>query len=207
MRCVMVQTIVTAVIIYGATALDLFVLLLIFFARAKTREQYRDIYIGQYLGSFVLIGISLFLAYVLNFVPEKWVLGLLGLIPIYFGLKVAIFGDSDEEIVEEQLEKRGLSKLVKTVSLVVIGSCGADNIGLFVPYFITLNSRELLITLIVFILLIYLLVLTAQKLLNIGGIEEVVEKYSRWAMAIIYIGLGVFIIFENKTIQTIVSFF
>ncbi|WP_305853293.1 CadD family cadmium resistance transporter [Halobacillus amylolyticus] len=203
----MVQTIVTAVIIYGATALDLFVLLLIFFARAKTREQYRDIYIGQYLGSFVLIGISLFLAYVLNFVPEKWVLGLLGLIPIYFGLKVAIFGDSDEEIVEEQLEKRGLSKLVKTVSLVVIGSCGADNIGLFVPYFITLNSRELLITLIVFILLIYLLVLTAQKLLNIGGIEEVVEKYSRWAMAIIYIGLGVFIIFENKTIQTIVSFF
>lgn len=60
------------------------------FARAKTRKEYRDIYIGQYLGSIILILVSLFLAYVLNYVPEKWILGLLGLIPIYLGIKVAI---------------------------------------------------------------------------------------------------------------------
>ena len=47
----MVQTIITAAILYIATAVDLLVILLIFFARAKTRKEYRDIYIGQYLGS------------------------------------------------------------------------------------------------------------------------------------------------------------
>ena len=47
----MIQTIVTAAILYIATALDLLVILLMFFARAKTRKEYRDIYIGQYVGS------------------------------------------------------------------------------------------------------------------------------------------------------------
>ncbi|WP_223286894.1 cadmium resistance transporter [Staphylococcus aureus] len=37
-------------------------LILIFFARAKTRKEYRDIYVGQYLGSIILILVSLFLA-------------------------------------------------------------------------------------------------------------------------------------------------
>jgi len=57
-----------------------------------------------------------------------------------------------------------LSKLVGTVSLVTIASCGADNIGLFVPYFVTLDIVELLTTLIVFLVLIFFLVFTAQKL-------------------------------------------
>lgn len=203
----MFQTITASTVVYLATAVDLIVILLIFFARAETRKQARDIYIGQYIGSLTLIGVSLFLAYVLNFVPEKWILGLLGLIPIYFGLKVAISGDSDEEEVEERLVKSGLSKLVKTVALVTIGSCGADNIGLFVPYFLTLDTNGLIITLIVFTVLIFLLVFTAQKIAHIPGVGEVIKKYSRWIMAIIYISLGSFIIYENNTVQKIISFF
>ncbi|KAB2309583.1 cadmium transporter, partial [Staphylococcus epidermidis] len=78
----MIQTIVTAAILYIATAVDLLVILLIFFAKAKTKKEYRDIYIGQYVGSVTLIVVSLFFAFVLNYVPEKWILGLLGLIPI-----------------------------------------------------------------------------------------------------------------------------
>ncbi|MEN1970113.1 CadD family cadmium resistance transporter [Lentibacillus sp. N15] len=203
----MFQVIVTAAILYIATAVDLLVLLLIFFAKAKTKKQYIDIYIGQYIGSLTLIAISLFLAYVLNFVPEKWILGLLGLIPIYFGLKVAIFSDDDEgEEVESQLDKKGLSKLAKTVTLITIVSCGADNIGLFVPYFLMLNINELIVTILVFVVLIFVLVFTAQKLSNIPGIGEVVEKFSRWIMATVYIVLGVFIIYENETIQTLLSF-
>ena len=93
----MIQTIVTRYSLYCDKALDLLVILLMFFARAKTRKEYRDIYIGQYVGSVTLIVISLFFAFVLNYVPEKWILGLLGLIPIYLGIKVAIYGDSDGE--------------------------------------------------------------------------------------------------------------
>ena len=192
----MVQTIITAAILYIATAVDLFVILLIFFARAKTRKEFRDIYIGQYLGSIILILVSLFLAFVLNYVPEKWILGL---IPIYLGIKVAIYDDCEgEKRAKKELNEKGLSKLVGTVSLVTIASCGADNIGLFVPYFVALDIIELLTTLIVFLVLIFFLVFTAQKLARIPGVGEIVEKFSRWIMAVIYIALGLFIIIEDK---------
>ena len=203
----MFQTIVTAAILYIATALDLLVILLMFFARAKTRKEYRDIYIGQYVGSVTLIVISLFFAFVLNYVPEKWILGLLGLIPIYLGIKVAIYGDSDgEERAKKELNEKGLSKLVGTIAIITIASCGADNIGVFVPYFVTLSVTNLLITLFVFLILIFVLVFTAQKLANIPGVGEIVEKFGRWIMAVIYIALGLFIIIENDTIQTILGF-
>lgn len=203
----MIQTVVTATILYIATAFDLLVILLIFFARAKTKKEYIDIYIGQYLGSIILILVSLFLAFVLNYVPEKWILGLLGLIPIYLGIKVAIYGDCEgEKRAKKELNEKGLSKLVGTVAIVTIASCGADNIGLFVPYFVTLSVTNLLLTLFVFLILIFFLVFTAQKLANIPGIGEIVEKFSRWIMAIIYIALGLFIIIENDTIQTILGF-
>jgi len=202
----MLQVIITAAILYIATAVDLLVLLLIFFAKAKTKKQYIDIYIGQYLGSLTLIAISLFLAYVLNFIPEKWMLGLLGLIPIYFGLKAAIFSDDEEKEIESQLDERGLSKLAKTVTLITIASCGADNIGLFVPYFVTLNINELIVTILVFVILIFILVFVAQELSNIPGIKKVIGKFSRWIIGSVYIALGVFIIYENKTIQTLLSF-
>ena len=203
----MIQTIVTAAILYIATAVDLLVILLIFFARAKTRKEYRDIYIGQYVGSVTLIVVSLFFAFVLNYVPEKWILGLLGLIPIYLGIKVAIYGDSDgEERAKKELNEKGLSKLVGTIAIVTIASCGADNIGLFVPYFVTLSVPNLLITLFVFLILIFFLVFTAQKLADIPGVGEIVEKFGRWIMAVIYIALGLFIIIENDTIGTILGF-
>ena len=191
----MIQTIVTAAILYIVTALDLLVILLMFFARAKTRKEYRDIYIGQYVGSVALIVVSLFFAFVLNYVPEKWILGLLGLIPIYLGIKVAIYDDCEgEKRAKKELNEKGLSKLVGTVAIVTIASCGADNIGLFVPYFVTLSVTNLLITLFVFLILIFFLVFTAQKLANIPGVGEIVEKFSRWIMAVIYIALGLSLI-------------
>ncbi|WP_256262196.1 cadmium resistance transporter, partial [Staphylococcus sp. HMSC14C01] len=63
----MIQTIITAAILYIATAVDLLVILLIFFARAQTKKEYRNIYIGQYVGSVTLIVVSLFFAFVLNY--------------------------------------------------------------------------------------------------------------------------------------------
>ena len=196
----MFETITTAAILYIATAVDLLVILLIFFARSNNYQQYKDIYIGQYLGSLTLIFVSLFFAYVLNYVPDKWILGLLGLIPIYLGIKVAIFDDCEgERRAKDELNKKGLSELSKSVAVVTLASCGADNIGLFVPYFTTINNYELVITLITFVILIFILVFTAQKLANIPGLGEVIERFSRWIMSIVYIGLGLFIIIENGT--------
>lgn len=203
----MFQTILTAVMLYTATAVDLLVILLIYFAHVKDKRQYLDIYLGQYLGSVALILMSLFFAFVLHYVPEKWLLGLLGLIPIYFGIRVWFAEDTGEAKAEDRLQRKGLSKLTETVAIVTIGSCGADNLGLFVPYFVTLNLRELLVTLLVFLVMIYLLVFTAQKISCIPGVGDFIERYNRWVISAIYVGLGLFIVLENGTLNHLVHFF
>src|SRR5690625_7709511 len=88
----MFEIILTAIIIYTATALDLIVLLLVFFAKAKTKKQKKDIYLGQFLGSFILITISLFLAYFLYFVIVKWMIGFFVLVPNLFVFIVGFYG-------------------------------------------------------------------------------------------------------------------
>ena len=47
--------------------------------------------------------------------------------------------------------------------MITFASCGADNIGVFVPYFITLNLANLIVALLTFLVMIYLLVFSAQK--------------------------------------------
>jgi len=202
----MFQTILTAVMLYTATAVDLLVILLIYFAHVKDKRQYLDIYLGQYLGSVALILMSLFFAFVLHYVPEKWLLGLLGLIPIYFGIRVWFVADSGEAKAKERLHRKGLSKLTETVAIVTIGSCGADNLGLFVPYFVTLTHQQLIVTLVVFLIMIYLLVFTAQKISCLPGVGEFIERYNRWVISAIYIGLGLLIILENGTIPQLLKF-
>lgn len=65
-----------------------------------------------------MVAISLFAAYVLNFIPQDWIIGLLGLIPIYLGIRVAFVGEEEEEEGEvvEKLGSRGTNRLFWTVS-------------------------------------------------------------------------------------------
>ena len=151
----MLKTIITSAITYSSTAIDLLIILMLFFAKIKDKKGIRDIYIGQFLGSDVLILVSLFFAFILHYVPDKRLLGLLGIIPIFLGLKALIFGDSDgEKMANKELNNNNNKmNLIKTLMFITIVSCGADNIGLFVPYFISLTPLNLVITLIVFLLL------------------------------------------------------
>ena len=61
-------------------------------------------------------------------------------------------------------------------------------------------------TLIVFVILIFVLIYTAQRLADIKDIGEIVEKFNRWIMAVVYIALGIFIIVENDTLTTLFHF-
>ncbi|MDQ0222312.1 CadD family cadmium resistance transporter [Streptococcus moroccensis] len=204
----MFQTLVTSFFLYAATAVDLLIILMIFFAKAKSKREISHIYLGQYLGSGILILASLFFAFVLQYVPEERFLGFLGVIPIFLGLKILFLGEGNgEEMAEESLEKQGLSKLIPTIAFITIVSCGADNIGLFVPYFLTLTTAELVLTLIVFAVAIFVLVKLAQSLVSLPGIGERIEKHSRWIIALVYILLGIGILVETEALSLVLSWF
>lgn len=195
----MIQNVVTSIILYSGTAVDLLIILMLFFAKRKSRKDIINIYLGQFLGSVSLIFLSLLFAFVLNYIPSKEILGLLGLIPIFLGLKVLLLGDSDGEAIAKDGLRKDNKNLIFLVAMITFASCGADNIGVFVPYFTTLNLANLIVTLLTFLVMIYLLVFSAQKLAQVSSVGETLEKYSRWFIAVVYLGLGMYILIENNS--------
>lgn len=203
----MIQNIVTSIILYSGTAVDLLIILMLFFSKRKSRKDIINIYLGQFLGSVSLIFLSLLFAFVLNYIPSKEILGLLGLIPIFLGLKVLLLGDSDGEAIAKDGLRKDNKNLIFLVAMITFASCGADNIGVFVPYFTTLNLVNMIVTLLTFLVLIYLLVFSAQKLAQVPSVEETLEKYSRWFIAVVYLGLGMYILIENNSFDMLRTVF
>ena len=203
----MIQNIVTSIILYSGTAVDLLIILMLFFAKRKSRKDIINIYLGQFLGSVSLIFLSLLFAFVLNYIPSKEILGLLGLIPIFLGLKVLLLGDSDGETIAKDGLRKDNKNLIFLVAMITFASCGADNIGVFVPYFITLNLANLIVALLTFLVMIYLLVFSAQKLAQVPSVGEILEKYSRWFIASVYLGLGIYILIENNVFDMLRTVF
>lgn len=203
----MIQNIVTSIILYSGTAVDLLIILMLFFAKRKSRKDIINIYLGQFLGSVSLIFLSLLFAFVLNYIPSKEILGLLGLIPIFLGLKVLLLGDSDGEAIAKDGLRKDDKNLIFLVAMITFASCGADNIGVFVPYFITLNLANLIVALLTFLVMIYLLVFSAQKLAQVPSVGETLEKYSRWFIAVVYLGLGMYILIENNSFNILRTVF
>lgn len=203
----MVQNVVTSIILYSGTAVDLLIILMLFFAKRKSRKDIINIYLGQFLGSVSLIFLSLLFAFVLNYIPSKEILGLLGLIPIFLGLKVLLLGDSDGEAIAKDGLRKDDKNLIFLVAMITFASCGADNIGVFVPYFTTLNLTNLIVTLLTFLVMIYLLVFSAQKLAQVPSVGETLEKYSRWFIAVVYLGLGMYILIENNSFDMLRTVF
>ena len=197
----MVQTIISAIGVYISTSIDYLIILIILFAQLSQNKQKWHIYAGQYLGTGLLVGASLVAAYVVNFVPEEWMVGLLGLIPIYLGIRFAIVGEGEEEEeIIERLEQSKANQLFWTVTLLTIAS-GGDNLGIYIPYFASLDWSQTLVALLVFVIGIIIFCEISRMLSSIPLIFETIEKYERIIVPIVFILLGLYIMYENGTIE------
>lgn len=198
------QTIISAIGVYISTSIDYLIILIILFAQLSQNKQKWHIYAGQYLGTGLLVGASLVAAYVVNFVPEEWMVGLLGLIPIYLGIRFAIVGEDaeeEEEEIIERLEQSKANQLFWTVTLLTIAS-GGDNLGIYIPYFASLDWSRTLVALLVFVIGIIIFCEISRVLSSIPLIFETIEKYERIIVPLVFILLGLYIMYENGTIET-----
>lgn len=198
------QTIISAIGVYISTSIDYLIILIILFAQLSQNKQKWHIYAGQYLGTGLLVGASLVAAYVVNFVPEEWMVGLLGLIPIYLGIRFAIVGEDaeeEEEEIIERLEQSKANQLFWTVTLLTIAS-GGDNLGIYIPYFASLDWSQTLVALLVFVIGIIIFCEISRVLSSIPLIFETIEKYERIIVPLVFILLGLYIMYENGTIDT-----
>lgn len=195
---------------------DIFVLMLLFSqasSQAKAsngrtvkgnRIYPKDIVIGQYLGFALLVLISLLATFGVTLIPDQWV-GLLGLIPIYLGVKLFIKGeDEDEGAILSSLNK--FNKFYLSVAFITFAN-GGDNIGIYVPFFSTLNNNQLVITVVTFFIMVAVWCLIGYRLARFRYVSETLEKYGRWVIPIVFIGLGFYIMAENNIFPNLWSDF
>lgn len=195
---------------------DIFVLMLLFSqasSQAKAsngrtvkgnRIYPKDIVIGQYLGFALLVLISLLATFGVTLIPDQWV-GLLGLIPIYLGVKLFIKGeDEDEGAILSSFNK--FNKFYLSVAFITFAN-GGDNIGIYVPFFSTLNNNQLVITVVTFFIMVAVWCLIGYRLARVRYVSETLEKYGRWVIPIVFIGLGFYIMAENNIFSNLWSDF
>lgn len=198
-------TILSGATAYISTSIDYLVVLMLIFSQAKTKKQRAAVYLGDLIGTAVLVFASWLLAYILHFIPDTWMLGLLGLIPIAMGLQTIFSGSKDKGVVTDTLAKH--RNLIVNVAIITIVTCGADNIGIYVPFFVTLSASAFIVVLLTFFVMLTLFCVAGYWLDKLPFVGKILNKYGKWITAAVYIALGVFIMLDSGTIAKIVSLF
>ncbi|WP_061514959.1 CadD family cadmium resistance transporter [Leuconostoc mesenteroides] len=215
----LILTILSALGSFIVTNIDDIFVLMLLFSQASSQDKAsngrtvkgnriypKDIVIGQYLGFALLVLISLLATFGVTLIPDQWV-GLLGLIPIYLGVKLFIKGedeDEDEDAILSSLNK--FNKFYLSVAFITFAN-GGDNIGIYVPFFSTLNNNQLVITVVTFFIMVAVWCLIGYRLARFRYVSETLEKYGRWVIPIVFIGLGFYIMAENNIFSNLWSDF
>lgn len=203
----MIVTAFTAAAVYVATGIDYLIILILLFSQVK-KDQIKHIWIGQYIGTAIIIGVSLLVALgVANLVPQQWMIGLLGLLPLYLGIRIWIKEDENENEsnILSLFSSGRFNQLFVTVTFIVLAS-SADDFSIYIPYFTTLDMTEIIVAVIVFSITVGVLCYISYRLASLDFVSEKIEKYERWIVPIVFIGLGIYIMFENSTFNALFSF-
>ena len=179
------------------------------------------------MGIGVLITISIVGALGASVIPQEYV-GLLGLVPMYLGIKAYIedkkenkdnintdqkeLQNDDNIKIEEIADAQGnpiitfiksfINPSIMKVFIVTLAN-GGDNIGIYIPIFSSMSSVDIWVTVIIFIILTALWCIIGLKLAEQPFVQRNIEKYNHIFVPIIFIGLGIFILIESGTISFI----
>ena len=196
----------TGIAAFTATNIDDIVILLLFFSQVNSTFRRRHIVIGQYLGFAALVIASLPGFFGGLILPQHWI-GLLGLVPLAFGLMRLLNPESDTSSEAEQeigqsnesLFASLLSPQAYSVAAVTIAN-GSDNIGIYVPLFASSSLARLAIVLAIFFLLVAVWCYVAYKLTYQRAIADLLSHYGNTFVPFVLIGLGAFIVLESHAL-------
>lgn len=187
----MIASIIQAVALFAVTNIDDIIVLALFFARgAKHRGTTRTILLGQYLGFLGILIIAAVASYgAVTLLPAE-AIPYFGLIPLALGIKAgwdSIRGNDDDETGE------GKGVTLPTVAAVTFAN-GGDNIGVYVPVFVSNTLPVVVVYCAVFLILVTVLVFLARFIATRPGIGEWLELSDRYVFPLVLIALGVVIL-------------
>jgi len=191
----MISSALQAVGLFLVTNIDDVIVLSLFFAHgAGQRGTTAKIVAGQYLGfgAILLASVAVTLGAGL-FLPDG-AIPYFGLVPLSLGAYAAWMAWRHRDEDDEAVAERPVSALV--VAAVTFANSG-DNIGVYVPVFLSVGTGALVAYCVVFLALVVVLVLTAKLVAKREPIAEVLERWEHVLFPLVLIGLGLVILVEG----------
>lgn len=189
-------SVLQAIGLFIATNIDDIIVLSLFFARgAGRRGTTSRILVGQYVGFVGILAAAVLVSLGAGaFLPEETI-PYFGLVPLVLGLWAgwqAWRADGDDD----EVKVSGKSVAVWTVAAVTFAN-GGDNIGVYVPVFLSVGPAATAAYCVVFLILVALLVVAAKFVATRPGIEEVLERWEHVLFPLVLVGLGVIILYSG----------
>jgi cadmium resistance transport/sequestration family protein len=192
------EIVVTSILAFVATNIDDLFLLTLFFANRNYPSH--TIIGGQIVGIGTLIAVAL-VGSLIGYIISPQYVGLMGLFPVYLGLRQLIDwsrkddGDGEPSNLKYQ-------NVILSVALVTIAN-GGDNIGIYIPFFVTLVWSEKIIAITIFLLMTLLWCFVSKYLAHHPLLRNSIEKYGHIITPLILILLGIFILYESNSFALI----
>lgn len=215
----MIETVAAAIAAFFSTNIDdLFVLTALFGMKSLSRWQ---VVAGQYLGFAVLTGLGLAGSLGVLVVPRP-LIGLLGLFPVYLGVRGFFAGKRGRGQTEEEPQETALTGAapsiwpeskaqalsgmkVLQVALITVGN-GGDNIATYIPLFAQASPLAGIATAGVFFALIGIWCYAGYRLRHNSRVAGALERYGHRIVPTVLIGLGVYILLKSGTVAFLLAF-
>ncbi|MCW9682154.1 cadmium resistance transporter [Dolichospermum planctonicum UHCC 0167] len=208
---------IEGIIAFTVTNIDDMMILLLLFSQIDSNFRKRHIFIGQYLGFFAIIMLSLPGFFGGLFIQREW-LGLLGIIPIAIGMKQLINQQAEgTESTEVQTVNPDFPRLLHPnpvfsfflsilhpntyqVAAITIANSG-DNISVYIPLFAGQDFVSLGIIIAVFLAMVGVGCGIAYLLTSQVTIGYILSRYGRAMIPFILMALGLFIMYDRGTFK------
>ncbi|GAX04631.1 cadmium transporter [Secundilactobacillus pentosiphilus] len=153
--------------------------------------------IGYLLGNLIMLGVSYAVGKALLIFLPEWVLGILGILPIYLA-----FHDDDDDNQDRHHRSQILS-----VTLTYLSVCAGCNLSIFLPVLVGESAAHFLITLMFIGSLTILVVVVIKLIAQLPIVTSLMAKYGERLMKVCYVLIGLWVFWDSGLINHIIAFF
>lgn len=174
-----------------AVNLDFFVILLFLCQKYPLQK----VIIGYLLGLFILMSAAFFIGQLLSQWLPEWLLGFLGVIPIWTALH-----DQDETMAD----LHGHSPIM-TILITYLGVCAGCNLSLFLPVLANQSLTTFALTLTYIALLTIIIVHLIALFGHFKPVQAIIKHWGDPLMKVCYIGIGIYVFFDSGLVHHLIS--
>lgn len=182
-------------LVFLSTEIDDFLVFVVLFALQKNAKSRASIFSGRFAAIVLVAIFSAFAASLLSKIPRNY-LRYLGIIPIFIALLHVINSRKTESKNSADNKSKKFSDFSSFLSafaasfLLTLAS-SADNIGIYIPFFLDLSLAEKIFAVLEIAFLNILWTILQIKSANITVVKKIVGQTSRVLVPVVFILLGI----------------